>query len=111
MDDLISRQAAIDAIDSLYFDTFDDHDRTKERIKRLPAAQPERKKGKWEHIGFSKSYRFTCSVCGGTAYYVSGSCASTRNKVRNVCGYSYCPNCGADMRDDFSEHMNPPTEV
>lgn len=41
MSDLISRAAAIDAIDSLYFDTVDDHDRTKERIKRLPSAQPE----------------------------------------------------------------------
>ena len=41
MNDLISRRAAIDAIDSLYFDTVDDHDRTKERIKRLPSAQPD----------------------------------------------------------------------
>ena len=41
MSDLISRQVAIDAIDSLYFDTIDDHDRAKEKIKRLPSAQPE----------------------------------------------------------------------
>ena len=41
MTDLIDRQAVIDAVDSLYFDTVDDHDRTKERIKRLPSAHPE----------------------------------------------------------------------
>lgn len=41
VDDTISRRAAIDEIDSLYFDTVDDHDRTKERIKRLPSAQPD----------------------------------------------------------------------
>lgn len=39
--DTIYRQEAIDAIDSLYFDTVDDHDRAKERIKRLASAQPE----------------------------------------------------------------------
>lgn len=39
MSDPIDRQSAIDAIDSLYFDTVEDHDRTKERIKRLPSAQ------------------------------------------------------------------------
>ena len=38
--DAIDRQAVINAIDSLYFDTVDDHDRTKERIKRLPSVQP-----------------------------------------------------------------------
>lgn len=41
MSDAIDRQAAIDAIDSLYFDTIEDHDRTKERIKRLPTIQTE----------------------------------------------------------------------
>ena len=55
-----------------------------------------RKKGKWEHTGVTKSYRFTCSACGQTAYYVSGSCSSTR--IQNVCKYNFCPSCGADMR-------------
>lgn len=41
MNDYINRQVAIDEIDSLYFDTVDDHDRAKERIKRLPSAEPE----------------------------------------------------------------------
>lgn len=55
--------------------------------------------GEWKpKTPLSKSYRFVCSVCGGTAYYCSGSCASVRNNVKNVCRYNYCPNCGADMR-------------
>lgn len=65
-------------------------------------AQPtieERKKGCWEHTGVTKSYRFTCSVCGQTAYYVSGSCGSTRNKISNICKYKYCPHCGARMTE------------
>lgn len=59
----------------------------------------ERKRGEWKpKTPLSKSYRFVCSVCGGTAYYCSGSCASVRNNVKNVCRYNFCPNCGADMR-------------
>lgn len=37
----IDKQATLEALDSLYFDTVDDHDRTKERIKRMPTAQPD----------------------------------------------------------------------
>ena len=49
----------------------------------------ERKRGKWtrgwEHRnGFDYAYE-TCSECG---YKV------------DVCGYNYCPECGADMRGD-----------
>lgn len=68
-------------------------------VHGVPTADVvEVKHGEWKpKTPLSKSYRFVCSVCGGTAYYCSGSCASVRNNVKNVCRYNYCPNCGARM--------------
>lgn len=43
--------------------------------------QPERKKGRWYDVG---SLSCRCSECG---------CKSPKE-------YSYCPNCGADMRGE-----------
>ena len=55
MSDLISRQAAIDAImgeptDAHYPSWY------AERLEQLPSAQPERKKGKWIYDG-------DCYIC------------------------------------------------
>lgn len=91
MNDLISRRAAIKAIDDLpncyngYSDTYD-----KAYIigvlEELPSVDvPDRKVGEWETevrtIRGHKIQFFACSVCG-----------------RNADGeYPYCPNCGAKM--------------
>lgn len=100
MDDLINRQDGImhfvKASKNYECRMFSLAEVTHE-LWEIPSAQ---RKGKWIHQGVSKSYRFTCSVCGQTAYYVSGSCASTKNKVMNVCKYNFCPWCGADMRGE-----------
>ena len=91
MDDLISRQAAIDAINSHFgFNTEEEYgSAVQEVINGLPAAQPERKTGRW-------SGPF-CSVCGVSQYnYVrilhtdDGPCGTWR----------YCPHCGAKMEVD-----------
>lgn len=86
MYDLISRQAAIDAVIALktehrvswkdaVIDTLDD----------LPSAQPERKKGKWlpdcEYDGEDEWYFYTCSCC----------------EYQSDDKFKYCPNCGAEM--------------
>lgn len=47
--------------------------------------QPERKKGKWISVFDEDEDR--CSECQATFF-----CAMTR--------FNFCPNCGADMRDD-----------
>ena len=82
MDDLISRQAAIDEIKEIY----EWHDNvTKERIiehfERLPSAE---RRGRWidiEHAPNGLLYA-TCSACG------------KRQTIESV---NYCGNCGAKM--------------
>lgn len=91
MDDLISRQTAIDAIVDLpncyngFSDTYD-----KAYIigvlEELPSAQPERKKGKWAKQSPTVDTE-ECSECG---YNILGEEFET----------PYCPWCGAYMKGD-----------
>lgn len=91
--DLISRQAAIDALlgitamrntiplDSAIFN-----------IKKLPSIQPERIKGHWIAItSWNNTYK--CSVCGRLLVNITDG----KNKVAK--NYPYC-HCGADMRGE-----------
>lgn len=102
MEDLISRQAAIDVLNKLagikythmpYYGYYLGalHDAAND-IKALPSVQ-ERKKGRWEKayadheaFGVRPFYRY-CSVC---------------NEV-TVFAYSYCPHCGASMMEGAEE--------
>ena len=71
MDDLISRQAAIDAVSDCGICI--------QRIVDLPSVQPERRKGRWRK-----------GVCEcGYDWAKDAPISSVPN---------YCPNCGADMR-------------
>ena len=102
MQDLISRQAAIDAIRKIY-DSVGilgekwAVDKCQMAIKDLPSAQPERKTGKWierkhgywsfvndkgERDGWIPSYE--CSECRSGGW-------------RNPEVMNFCPNCGARM--------------
>lgn len=89
MDDTISRQAALDAFDTNLNELViggEKNAKTVEnylngvlnKIKCLPSAQPELKKGKWIRNGWA----ITCSECGYDMPYT----------VRR-----FCPNCGAKM--------------
>ena len=62
-------------------------------VKEQPTITPERKQGRWIPQDHNKKngmitttvyYCPTCSVCGKTGGY----------------DMSFCPNCGADMRED-----------
>jgi len=117
MNDLISRQAAIDILkepELIFKDSTDfagkvyslfDIGRStqlivdKMRIEALPAVEAERKKGVWilmeekpgEH---TTDFIVSCSLCGG--------------KRENPKHCKFCPNCGAEMtngiqRSDKSE--------
>ena len=85
MRDLISRRAAIKAIDELpncyngYSDTYD-----KAYIigvlEELPSVDvPDRKVGKWIYKP-TEPLGYECSVCG-----------------KGCCRFNFCPNCGARM--------------
>lgn len=98
MNDLISRQLAIDAALTFlveYCGAAFDEDMQKmlcERLDAIPSAEPERKKGKFlgtEYDGFSDGepvfYEWQCSECG----WVFEEDEPT---------YYFCPNCGAEMK-------------
>ena len=89
--DLISRQAAIDALRVAYWDdniqsAKDDPcivdamtDWAIRQVKALPSVQPERKTGRWIDDN--------CSECGQYVFH---------GDVRN-----FCPNCGAKMENNL----------
>ena len=94
-DDLISRQAAMDAICKAGCDSGYCGVSCKEHmvIKNLPSVQPERKTGQWlkaygdhEAFGVRPFYRY-CSECNEST----------------VWAYNFCPHCGADMRGEDHE--------
>ena len=97
MDDTISRQMAIDALDCI--------NETEEVLRSLPSAQPERKTGQWifevrkrlvDETDDGSVYRtekwWSCSECG----YAKGYQISKPSS-------NYCENCGAKMRKSGEE--------
>ena len=104
MDDLISRQDAIDAIKEFKHGAAEWKDEQEEhsdiwhradsaiasaieiglRVKKIPSAQ---KKGHWIDTNPDEPLdpRQTCSECGNTEILHSAN---------------FCPNCGADMRGE-----------
>ena len=101
MDDLISRQAAIDSLTEIiinlknvYGDMGSAVNGARECIKSLSSAEPERKRGEWIYEG--KRGRFPackCSICG---HYENADWAMLQ-------GANFCPNCGADMREEYED--------
>lgn len=67
-------------------------------LKKLPPAQPERKKGEWIDgdilNGAIDGYYANCSLCG------------FEMDVHAEHGYfEYCPRCGADMRGESNDRL------
>lgn len=103
MDDLINRQAAIDAVlhhgeignnyTDLYHDGYCDgvYD-SADILKDLPSAQPERGTGEWKP--FDRTWGrsiYHCTACGEAE-----DCPTEMGKVI----WRFCPNCGAKMGGD-----------
>ena len=95
--DTISRQQAIDAMGAINDGICEQQ--AIDALCELPSAQPERKKGKWiwwyEEAVTKHATEYTphckCSECGREC---APSVATSSN---------FCPNCGADMRDNGDE--------
>ena len=82
MSDLIDRQAAIEAVSESLRNIFEEHDDVARKIiNKVPSAEPERKKGKWEVT----AWYIKCSECGECFMLIP---------------QNFCPDCGADMRED-----------
>ena len=88
MRDLISRQDVLNYIDTMPSELTSNGRRMIRRIRlteyieELPSAQPERKRGEW-------TAECACEFCGFQPWY-----------ERDIHTLSFCPNCGADMREE-----------
>ena len=98
MKDLISRQAAIEAVNHICpVDTEYDCallDRVDVRCVLLDLPSAERKKGRWinkgQYADFFPHNEYRCSVCD-------------KPYLEIEMFYNFCPNCGADMRGEEDE--------
>lgn len=113
-DDLISRQAAIDALEKEKPTPFVNEDgsidpfgagqqnqwyRDGIAIMNMPSAQPEQKKGKWiPHREISREYIGTILVNVSYDYWFCETCGYRMENGQPM--YNFCPNCGAEMEDD-----------
>lgn len=74
------------------------HTRKKiDRIVSIPAADVQPVvSAEWERPKGStpRSWIFVCSKCGDRAYF------PVPKYFPKGCGYKFCPNCGADMREE-----------
>ena len=95
MSDLISRQAAIDAtwFEPSYTDPLNVLTEVRDRLKVLPSAQPERKRGRW-NITDAYPHNVYCSECHTRFAQTHWAVWEDGSLPRN-----FCPNCGADMRE------------
>ena len=89
MDDLISRQAAIDEMAELQGRAstkaeFKGISKAWKRIKKLPSAQPERIRGRWIEKPHVHGVAY-CSLC---------------DYELHTNDTNFCPNCGAKMDEE-----------
>ena len=67
-----------------------------DRIKRLPPAEPERKKERWTGD--------FCPVCGISKYnFISFDFDDPAGYAKPFGTWNFCPRCGADLRGEPDE--------
>ena len=99
MDDLISRQAAIEAFEKELSAKYNRRELAigfvgiKSILNNLPSVQPERPKGEWVHSNEDDGDYWECSQCKDQFVL---EVDVTPKEARMF----FCPNCGADMRGE-----------
>ena len=83
--DLISRQMTIEVVQNMHMMLSKEKVLLINDLENMPSAQPKR--GRWIHDGSKWTNRRICSECGYKWFFdcIEGA---------------YCPNCGADMREE-----------
>lgn len=106
MKNLIERQDAIDALRGLTHRFEDPEDwcilegEAEFVLSKLPSAQPEREKGNWVYGEDEYEYGidgYHCDKCGFFVPWDYGHAF-----INYIEDYNFCPNCGADMREETS---------
>lgn len=101
MDDLISRLSELRS----QYNCFDENEHgayhtLSEAIEALnrASAQQKQKKGKWNTyyhgVNEDQVFTYSCNQCGYSAPYGLYGGKYSQKK------WAYCPNCGADMREE-----------
>lgn len=94
MDDLISRQALIDAFEEEFYHMYsDDFNYMVNWIKNFPTAEP--RSGRW--VCEIRHYKDTAGEFDYQYIYCSECGEQRRIGWRDA---NYCPNCGARMMED-----------
>lgn len=95
--DYISRDYAAENMENFPWDTERDKNAAIHLVRELVPAADVRSvvSAEWERPKGStpRSWIFVCSKCGDRAYF------PVPKYFPKGCGYSFCPNCGADMRE------------
>lgn len=100
MDNLVSRQAAIDEFEKELSAKYNKREMAigfvgvKSIIDTLPSVQPEQKKGKWITEPYNLENDIWAHRCS--------NCLKVAMLGGNDINLNYCPNCGADMRGEQS---------
>lgn len=66
--------------------------------KNIPSAEPERKKGEWTLYESRSDIYDLEGVCTWGRAYRCSECGFIHWVIEDFGIYSFCPNCGADMR-------------
>jgi len=115
MNDLIKRQDAIDALKKIMFThlfecgeyigedsrefSIMNAKKALDIIKNLPSEELERKNGRWIYLNECANAGYYCDQCNKRV--VKDGWSKTVKKI------NFCPNCGAEMRE---EHEDIPME-
>lgn len=92
MNDLISRLSEIRSNYNCFDEKEEPYYRALSEAIQLVSAQPEEKRGEWVK---EPNCTYRCSQC--SEHYSS---------IKGYMSYSFCPNCGADMRGKEDERTN-----